>query len=428
MKNIEEKLRIEKNIRLLSNKIGYALLFNLGLTFLFDLSLMISLKAFLLIFSAIILQIVFVLISKKNQKAAVFFYIYFYLFVCGCNLFLKFSIFFAVSQSASFFILIAATFFSLKVNEKFLPIIAFSSFLLTAIYTSNIFKNGLFLALHNYKNFTSNGSNLVVYYIVTALVSLTTMTLPFLELLPKSKTKISSVLCFKPVKLKMLFSMVSVGLLVCYFANQSASFFVKNLELIGIKNQQIKGLPLDSSQPESVFLYVIIISFLPAVLEEFAFRGLILGSLRKFGDFFAVLVSSILFGIIHLNTVQSPFAFLAGLILGVLLIETNSMLPGIILHFVNNFFSSVMDVFEKLYDERTVFILGSVIWLIFLVLGVLSFKYITKVKPDFLDVSKNLSRTMPINQCLKVFMKSKGMIVAFIVISVLFVMFNKNSA
>jgi membrane protease YdiL (CAAX protease family) len=52
------------------------------------------------------------------------------------------------------------------------------------------------------------------------------------------------------------------------------------------------------------------------IIEELAFRGAIMKSLERFGMNFAIFISALLFGLMHMFTVQAIFAFFMGLILG----------------------------------------------------------------------------------------------------------------
>jgi membrane protease YdiL (CAAX protease family) len=73
------------------------------------------------------------------------------------------------------------------------------------------------------------------------------------------------------------------------------------------------------------------------ILEEVLFRGLIFESCReRFGGGSAVLISALLFGLIHIVPVQMINAFVVGLILGYVYLKTNSLLSVIILHAINN--------------------------------------------------------------------------------------------
>lgn len=72
--------------------------------------------------------------------------------------------------------------------------------------------------------------------------------------------------------------------------------------------------------------------------EEVAFRGAVLRSLL--GSFrnhwAAIAISAVFFAVFHGNPVQMPHAFLVGLLLGWMYYRTGSILPGVVLHWVNN--------------------------------------------------------------------------------------------
>lgn len=80
-------------------------------------------------------------------------------------------------------------------------------------------------------------------------------------------------------------------------------------------------------------------ALVPALLEEFAFRGVILQTLRKYGDWFAIVSSAVLFGLMHGNLTQMPFAIIAGIAMGYVAVVTGSLRTSIAVHFINNFVS-----------------------------------------------------------------------------------------
>ena len=77
-------------------------------------------------------------------------------------------------------------------------------------------------------------------------------------------------------------------------------------------------------------LGVVAITIMAPVVEELLFRGAIQGHLlRKWKKpLWAIVVSSLIFGIVHGNWVQAPFAFVVGLALGWIYYHTGSLLPG----------------------------------------------------------------------------------------------------
>ena len=97
------------------------------------------------------------------------------------------------------------------------------------------------------------------------------------------------------------------------------------------------------------------------VCEELVFRGAVLRALLRWTPrhWGAIAMSAFLFALVHANPAQMPHAFLAGLLMGWLYYRTDSILPGIAIHWVNN---SVAYVLYNLYpdpDIRLIDILGS---------------------------------------------------------------------
>ncbi len=88
-----------------------------------------------------------------------------------------------------------------------------------------------------------------------------------------------------------------------------------------------------SSESVSMFLYA---SILAPISEELLFRGFLLRSLRPYGKRFAILGSALFFGLFHGNLLQTPYAFLMGLLLGYVAIEY-SVYWAVALHMFNNF-------------------------------------------------------------------------------------------
>ena len=102
--------------------------------------------------------------------------------------------------------------------------------------------------------------------------------------------------------------------------------------LMGISLTDFVESASASTETFSMFLYVCLLA---PVSEEILFRGLIMRSLEPYGKKFAILTSSFLFGIFHGNIVQSPFAFVVGLVLGYVAMEY-SMVWAMVLHMINN--------------------------------------------------------------------------------------------
>ena len=110
----------------------------------------------------------------------------------------------------------------------------------------------------------------------------------------------------------------------------------------------------------SMFLYA---GILAPITEEILFRGLIQRSVLPFGKKFAILVSSITFGLFHGNLIQTPYAFAVGLVLGYVAAEYN-IFWAMVLHMINNLLLG--DVLYRLLgglsDEATALIVWGIIF------------------------------------------------------------------
>lgn len=81
---------------------------------------------------------------------------------------------------------------------------------------------------------------------------------------------------------------------------------------------------------------VLAIGIVPAVVEEFLFRGLVLRGYERFGSKVAIIMTGILFGMLHLQLMSIPSIILLGIIISYVVYRTNSIFAGMIYHFVHN--------------------------------------------------------------------------------------------
>lgn len=88
----------------------------------------------------------------------------------------------------------------------------------------------------------------------------------------------------------------------------------------------------------------LVIGLLAPLAEELVFRGAILRALLQWkrNPWIGIVISALLFALIHMNPVQMPHAFLIGILLGWMYYRTDSIIPGIVYHWVNNTVAYVM--------------------------------------------------------------------------------------
>ena len=91
------------------------------------------------------------------------------------------------------------------------------------------------------------------------------------------------------------------------------------------------------SGPVVLGLAVISTVIIAPIAEELMFRGYLLDSIRKIhGDWFAVVISALLFGIVHFEPYTVGMAAIGGLIYGYVRVKTGSLWPSIIGHMIWN--------------------------------------------------------------------------------------------
>jgi membrane protease YdiL (CAAX protease family) len=88
----------------------------------------------------------------------------------------------------------------------------------------------------------------------------------------------------------------------------------------------------------------LVVGLLAPLAEEMVFRGAVLRSLLRWKEnpWIGIVISAVLFAVIHMNPAQMPHAFLIGLLLGWLYYRTDSIVPGVVYHWVNNTVAYVM--------------------------------------------------------------------------------------
>lgn len=128
----------------------------------------------------------------------------------------------------------------------------------------------------------------------------------------------------------------------------------------------------------SIVLLFISTAIVPALVEEYLFRGVMLKNLLPYGKTAAVVVSALLFSLMHQNFLQFLYAFGAGIVLGVVFLKTGSIWCGVLIHFVNNFLSVLNEALSYYLSEDAANIADYLIMTIVIFIGLISLVLIIK--------------------------------------------------
>lgn len=100
-----------------------------------------------------------------------------------------------------------------------------------------------------------------------------------------------------------------------------------------------------------------IVIVLAPVVEEIVMRGIILGGLleKYSSEWMALLVSTLIFSIIHFNPAQSVGAFFLGLLCGWAYLKLKNLIAPIIVHSVSNAFGWYLMANPTITNKNSIF-------------------------------------------------------------------------
>lgn len=94
---------------------------------------------------------------------------------------------------------------------------------------------------------------------------------------------------------------------------------------------------------------ILMLCIIAPIAEEYLFRGLMMRKMLRWNisPWYAIIASSIMFGLIHLNPAQIPGPIILGIVMAWMCYRTKSLIPGIIIHITNN---TLCLIPEECYD------------------------------------------------------------------------------
>ena len=206
------------------------------------------------------------------------------------------------------------------------------------------------------------------------------------------------------------------------------------LEKLGLNYDIVDKVNLyDNSSVLSNVLFFLLIAVLPAIFEELYVRKAVLNYSKKYGNRFAIIASALLFSLVHLNISQSLFAFIMGIILAIVAIQTKSIIASGLIHFLNNGYAALLYIFE---GNVTVLAIINFIAFVFVITGITliileGIKYRKEIKEVLQRMIKRKEKTTSEDNIAISVSKTKGylailcdysFIVAIILIAVMLVL------
>ncbi|MBR6766983.1 MAG: CPBP family intramembrane metalloprotease [Clostridia bacterium] len=147
------------------------------------------------------------------------------------------------------------------------------------------------------------------------------------------KRGLSEAVRLNPMPVFPIFSVALLAVISTFFCGILTALWSGLLGLIGVSPDVGTIVPTTSRE---LMLSVVIAAAIPAVCEELLFRGFVLSAWESRGTKYAVIVSSVLFALMHGNIYGLPSYIFVGLISGYLVFSTDSVYVGMVYHTVYN--------------------------------------------------------------------------------------------
>ena len=128
-------------------------------------------------------------------------------------------------------------------------------------------------------------------------------------------------------------------------------------------------------------------ALLPSVLEELLFRYLPMRLFARRAPRATLLLSAAFFALVHHSFFSMPYAFIAGLIFMALDLAAESVIPSLIIHFINN----VLSVLWIFYSDSSAFV--SVFWTVLATTSLISLLYVFYKRREYKEYISPVLRT-----------------------------------
>lgn len=181
--------------------------------------------------------------------------------------------------------------------------------------------------------------NVSLSMVAALLFSQASIILPFVVYCIVKKENPLKLLRFK--KISFSTAMLSVFAALCSYP---VVVLLNMISMLFVDNAMVSVMPQVLSM--GVVPALILMAFLPAVVEETIFRGVLYNTYSKRKPILGIFLSALLFGLMHMNFNQMPYAFYLGIIMALVMEASDSILAPMIVHFTMNASSTILSFFS----------------------------------------------------------------------------------
>ena len=126
--------------------------------------------------------------------------------------------------------------------------------------------------------------------------------------------------------------MAPVGVMA---ADKLTTWWMLLIESLGGTLYHTTGVPVPTTLAE-LGIELVLFALLPGICEELFFRGGLMGAWERRGTRQALVITSVLFALLHGSVMGLPVQLIMGFVLGYIVILSDSLIVGMIYHIVHN--------------------------------------------------------------------------------------------
>lgn len=191
-------------------------------------------------------------------------------------------------------------------------------------------------------------------YFIVLLLSQIVLVIPSAIYLIARKVNVAQAIRFHRIKISNIILIIILAYLISPLMN-----LINALSMLYVQNDTTDFMSNIVSN-NGFLLSLIMIAFIPCILEESVYRGIFYNEYSKVSPLKGIFLSGFLFGIIHGNLNQFSYAFAMGIVFALLIEATNSILATMIVHFFINatsvfvmaLYPTLFKVLEALYGSE----------------------------------------------------------------------------
>lgn len=145
---------------------------------------------------------------------------------------------------------------------------------------------------------------------------------------------------FKLIRFKKIRISTALLSILIAFCSYPVVVFLNFVSMLFVENAMTNVMPQVLSN--GLFAGILLVAVTPAIVEETLFRGVIYNTYSKRKPILAIFLSACLFGLMHGNFNQMPYACFLGIIMALLMEACDSIIAPMIFHFTMNASSTLI--------------------------------------------------------------------------------------